>query len=98
VIVVAILAALGATGYREWVDAAESVETEVFAVVAAAGAVGFVAALVNAAKEKFGMAALSLILPFVGAVAAARLGRPSSLWARAFYSEAKVARARERFG
>src|SRR5688572_6020667 len=58
VIVVAVLAALGATGYREWVDAAESVETEVFAVVAAAGVLGFVAALVNAAKEKFGMAVL----------------------------------------
>ena len=98
VIVVAVVAAIGATGFREWVDAAESVETEVFAVVAAAGVVGFVAALVNAAKEKFGMAALSLALPFVGAVAAARLGKPTSLWARAFYSQAKRARARERFG
>ena len=60
VIVVAILAALGATGFREWIDAAEEVESEVFAAVGAIGALGVASGLVNAAKEKFGMAALSL--------------------------------------
>ena len=97
VIVVAILAGLAATGLREWIDAAEEVETEVFAAVGAIGALGVASGLVNAAKEKFGMAALSLVLPVVGVVAAFRLGSPSSLWARAFYSQAKREDARERF-
>jgi hypothetical protein len=98
VIVVAILAGLAATGFSEWVDAAEDVEHEVFAVVAGAGVVGLLAALANAGKEKFGMAVLSFLLPPVGIVAAFRLGKPTSLWARAFYSEAKLMKARERFG
>jgi hypothetical protein len=97
VIIVGALAALAATGFREWIDAAEEVESQVFAAVAAIGAVGFVAALVNAAKEKFGMAALSLVMPLAGLIGAARVGRPGSLWARAFYSQAKRDRARERF-
>jgi hypothetical protein len=98
VIVVAILAGLGVTGFREWIDAAESVEDEVFAAVGAVAFLFVLAALVNAAKEKFGMALLSLLVPPVGIVAAFRLGKPTSLWARAFYSEAKLVKARERFG
>jgi hypothetical protein len=98
VIVVAILAGLGVTGFREWIDAAESVEDEVFAVVGSAAFILVLVALANAAKEKFGMALLSLVLPPVGIVAAFRLGRPTSLWARAFYSEAKLVDARARFG
>lgn len=97
VIVVAILAGLAVTGLRAWIDAAESVETAVFAAVGAAGAVGVITGLVNAAKEKFGMAIAGILVPLIGVVAAFRLGRPTSLWARAFYSEAKVLRARERF-
>ena len=97
VIVVAILAGLAVTGLREWIDAAEEVETEVFAAVGAVGGVGLVTALVNAAKEKLGIAVLGLLVPVVGLVGAFRLGRPTSLWARAFYSEAKRFRARERF-
>ena len=73
VIIVAILAGLEATGFREWIDAAEQVESEVFAAVGAAGAIGVVSALVNAAKEKFGMAVLSIVVPVVGVVAAFRL-------------------------
>jgi hypothetical protein len=97
VIIVAILAALAVTGLREWIDAAETVESEVFAVVGAIGAVGFILALVNAAKEKFGMAVVGLVIPVVGVVGALRLGRPTSLWARSLYSAAKLERARERF-
>lgn len=97
VIVVAILAGLAVTGLSAWIDAAETVETEVFAAVGAIGAVGFASALVNAAKEKFGIAALGLLVPVAGLVGAFRLGRPSSLWARAFYSQAQLASARDRF-
>jgi hypothetical protein len=58
---------------------------------------GLLAAIANAAKEKFGMALLSFLVPPVGIVAAFRLGKPTSLWARAFYSEAKRLKAQERF-
>jgi hypothetical protein len=97
VIVVAILTGLAVTGLRAWIDAAESVETEVFAAVGAAGVLGVILGLVNAAKEKFGMAIASVLVPVVGVVGAFRLGKPTSLWARAFYSEAKLVKARERF-
>jgi hypothetical protein len=98
VIVVAVLAGLAATGFSEWVDAAEDVEDEVFAIVGGAGFLVLIVAIINAAKEKFGMALLGLLVPPVGIVAALRLGKPTSLWARAFYSEAKVVDARGRFG
>jgi hypothetical protein len=98
VIVVAILAGMAVVGFREWVDAAESVEDEIFGIVAGAGVIVFLVALVNAAKEKFGMALLSILVAPIGIVAAFRLAKPTSLWARAFYSEAKLVRARERFG
>jgi hypothetical protein len=97
VIVVAILAGLAVTGLREWIDAAETVETEVFAAVGAIGGVGLLSALANAAKEKFGTAVIGLLFPVVGVIGACRLGRPTSLWARAFYSEAKLFKARGRF-
>ena len=98
VIVVAILAGFAVTGLSAWIDAAETVETEVFAAVGAAGAVGFLSALVSAAKEKFGMALLALLVPVAGLVGAFRLGKPSSFWARSFYSQAQLERARARFG
>jgi hypothetical protein len=98
VIVVAILAGLAVTGIRLWVDAAEDVEAEVVTAVGAIGLFGFVCAVVNATKEKFGMALLSIVIPVLGPVGALRLARPTSLWARAFYSQAKIERARERFG
>jgi len=66
-------------------------------VVGVIGLLGFVCAVVNAAKEKFGMALLSIVIPVIGIVGALRLARPTSLWARAFYSQAKIDRAGERF-
>ena len=98
VIVVAILAGLAVTGIRLWVDAAKDVESEVVSAVGAIGLFGFVCAVGNATKEKFGMALLSIAIPVAGLVGALRLARPTSLWARAFYSQAKLERARERFG
>jgi hypothetical protein len=97
VIVVAILAGLAVTGLRLWIDAAEDVEAEVVTVVGAIGLFGFICAVVDATKEKFGMALLSIAIPVTGPFGAARLARPTSLWARAFYSQAKLERARERF-
>lgn len=98
VVVVGALALLAATGFREWVDAAGQAESGIFAAVGAIGGVGFIAALANAAKQKFGMAAIGMLIPAIGVVGAVRLGRPESLWAHRFYGEAKLRRARERFG
>ena len=98
VIVVGILAGLAAVGFQELVEVAEELESSALALIGGAGLIGFAAALVNAAKEKFGMAALSLVLPPAGAVAALRLGKPTSLWAHWFYRHGKLERARARFG
>ena len=98
VIIAATLTGMVLVGFTAWVDLTTEVADVVFAIVGAAGAVGVLAAIVNLAKEKFGTAVVGLVLPPVGIVAALRLGKPNSLWARAFYGEGKQARARERFG
>jgi hypothetical protein len=98
VIVAACISGMVLVGFAAWVDVATEVEDAVFAVVAFFGATAIVVALVNVAKEKFGMALAGLFLLPVGLVGAVRLGRPHSIWARVLYrSEAKRARARERF-
>jgi hypothetical protein len=103
VVVAAAICGLGLVGYAAWVDVADSVEAAVFAVVGFVGVLGLVAALINAAKEKFGMAVVSLIIPVVGVVGVLRLARPRSLWAKLFYREhlpwgmRKLERARARY-
>jgi hypothetical protein len=84
VIVAATLAGMLLVGYTAWLDAAEDVEAATFAVVGAIGSTAIVIALVNAAKEKFGFALISLVAPFVGVIGAVRLAKPRSLWARAY--------------
>jgi hypothetical protein len=96
VIVAATVAGMVLVGYSAWLDVATRVEEGVFAAVGFAGLIGIAAAFVNLAKEKFGMAVLSLAIPIVGLIGALRLGRRTSLWAR-LYGERKLARARERF-
>ena len=98
VIVVAAVSGLLLVGFGAWLELATEVEDAVFAVVGSLGAVTLLAAVVNLAKEKFGMALLGLAVAPVGIVCAFRLGKPSSPWARLFYrSEDKRARARARF-
>src|SRR5215211_28553 len=55
VIVTATVTGMVLVGFTAWVDVATEVEDLVFAVVGAFGAVGVVMALVNLAKEKFGV-------------------------------------------
>jgi hypothetical protein len=98
VIVAATITGMTLIGYTAWIDVATEVEDAVFAVVGFFGATGILLALVNLAKEKFGLALLGLLFTPVGLVGALRLGRPRSLWARLFYSERKRARAAARFG
>lgn len=50
-------------------------------------------------KGKYVLAAVGIVLPiWVWPVAAVRLAKPSSLWARSFYGEVKMARAAARYG
>ena len=98
VIVAACLTGIVLVGFRAWVDVADEVEDEVFALVGAFGLAAIALAIVNLAKEKFATAAIGLLIPLVGLLGAVRLGKPGSAWARLFYrSEAKRARAASRF-
>jgi hypothetical protein len=97
VIVAATFTGMVLVGFTAWVDVATEVENTVFAVVGAFGVVAILLAVVNLAKEKFGVAVIGLFLPPVGPAGALRLARPHSLWAR-LYGEHKKARARARFG
>jgi hypothetical protein len=50
-------------------------------------------------KGKYILAAVGILLPiWVWPVAAVRLAKPGSLWARSFYGEVKMARAAARYG
>ena len=97
VIVAGALSGVLLVTFRGWIDAAKDVEDAVFAVVGTIGIVGIVLALVNAAKEKFGMAIWSILVPVVGLVSAFRLAKPHSVWARLFYRHGKKQRSEERF-
>ena len=95
VIVAGIVASFGVLGFTIWVDAADDVAIAVHAMIGFIGIGGLVFALVNCAKEKFGVALLGLVVPFLSLIGALRLGRPTSPWARLFYrSEKKRERAR----
>jgi hypothetical protein len=97
VIIAAGLSGMLLVGFRGWIDAATGVEDAVFAITGAAGILGIVLALVNAAKEKFGMATLSLLIPLAGLPSAFRLGKPHSVWARLFYRHHQRERSEQRF-
>ncbi len=97
VIVAATITGMVLVGYTAWVDVATEVEDVVFAIVGAFGVAAILLALVNLAKEKFGVALIGLFVLPVGLVGALRLGRPHSLWARLFYREGQGARSRARF-
>jgi hypothetical protein len=96
VIVAGTLAGVILVGFGAWVEVATEIEDEVFAAIAVLGGIAIVVAIVNLAKEKFGMALLSLVFPPAGAIAAVRLAKPGSLWAR-LYGSGKRERAHTRF-
>jgi hypothetical protein len=97
VIVAAGLAGLLLVGFRGWVDAATSVEDEVFATAGGVGLLGIAIMLANASKEKFGMALMGLLLPPVGLVGVFRLGKPHSVWAKLFYRHGNLERSKQRY-
>lgn len=97
----AVIIAIGASGlvlvgFKAWVDVATGVEDVVFHLVGWSALLALLVVIANLAKEKFGMAIIGFLVPPLGLIGAARLARPTSLWARR-YPEAKRARAAERF-
>lgn len=96
VIIAASVAGLFLVGLRGWIDAADDVEDVTKAVVAALGLFGLAIAVINAAKEKFGFALISILVPAVGLIGAVRLAKPRSLWARG-YRKGRRVRAAERY-
>ncbi len=84
-------------GFSAWLDVGKDVADGVYAVVGFFGLPGLLCMIVNLAKEKYGMAIGGLLIPFVGIAGAFRLGRPGSAWAKVFYREKKLERAKERY-
>ena len=97
VVIALALTGMILVGFRGWVDAADSVESGVFAAVGSAGLLGLLLALISCAKEKFGMALLGFVVPGVHFFGAFRLAKPGSLWAKLFYEDERLKRSRERF-
>ncbi|HEY7121919.1 MAG TPA: hypothetical protein VH329_05105 [Solirubrobacterales bacterium] len=97
VIIAAGLSGLALISLRSWIDVTTDVADEIQAIVGAAGLFGVILALLNAAKEKFGMAIWSILVPVVGLVGAFRLGKPHSVWAKLFYHHDQKKRSEERF-
>jgi hypothetical protein len=97
VVIATAISGLLLVSLRGWIDVTTAAADEVQALVGTAGVLGVVLALVNAAKEKFGMSILSIVVPLLGIPSAIRLGKPRSVWARLFYGHGKKQRSEERF-
>jgi hypothetical protein len=98
VVIAAALSGLLLISLRSWIDVTTKVADGVEAIVGTIGLVGVILALVNAAKEKFGMTIWSILFPIVGLPSAFRLGKPHSVWAKLFYHRhGKKERSEQRF-
>jgi hypothetical protein len=97
-IVAGCLAGMVVVGFSAWIKLADDLERGVAAGVGVIGLLGIGLALINAAKEKFWWALVSLIIPVAGIPPALRLAKPRSLWARRFYHDREMERARSRYG
>ena len=60
-------------------------------------AFGLLFSVACAAKGKWMMGIVGVVVPPVSIVSSIRLAKPQSWWAKRFYSDAKLARSRERF-
>jgi hypothetical protein len=98
VIVAGIIASFGVLGFTVWVDAADDVKVVAHAVIGFFGVGNLIFGLINCSKEKFGIALLGIVIPFLSLIGALRLGRPTSPWGRLLYrSDKKKKRAEQRF-
>jgi hypothetical protein len=97
VIIAAGLSGVALISLRSWIDVTTDVADVVQAVIGGIGLIGVLLALLNAAKEKFGMAIWSILIPVVGLVGAFRLAKPHSVWAKLFYPHGKRERSQQRY-
>jgi len=97
VIIAAAISGMFLISLRSWIELTTDAADGVEAVVGSAGLIGVILALVNAGKEKFGMAIWSILVPIVGLVGAFRLAKPNSVWAKLFYRHGKKERSEKRF-
>jgi hypothetical protein len=97
VVIAAAVSGLLLVSLRGWIDATTEVADEVQAAVGGVGVLGIVLALINAAKEKFGMAIWSVVIPVSGIPSTFRLAKPNSVWARLFYRHGERERSEERY-
>jgi hypothetical protein len=98
----AVIIALAVSGLflvslRGWIDVTTDVADGIEAIVGSVGLFGVILALGNAAKEKFGMAIWSILIPVIGLVTIFRLAKPHSVWARLFYRHGKKERSEQRY-
>jgi hypothetical protein len=97
VVIAAAVSGLLLISLRSWIDVTTKLADEIQAVVGAVGLLGVILALINAAKEKFGIALWSIVVPVVGLVGASRLAKPNSVWAKLFYRHGKKERSEQRY-
>jgi lysyl-tRNA synthetase class 2 len=97
-IIAACVAGLLVVGVSSWVELADTVGNEVVAALGVAGVAGIAVALVNASKERFIWALVSLLIWPLGLIGALRMAKPNSLWAKRLYSREKRELAAVRYG
>jgi hypothetical protein len=97
VVIAAAVSGLLLISLSGWINVTTKVADEVQAIAGSIGLLGAILALVNAAKEKLGMAIWSILIPVVGLIGAVRLAKPHSVWARLFYRHDKKRRSAGRF-
>jgi hypothetical protein len=97
VVIAAAVSGVLLVSLRGWIDVTTEVADVVEAGVGTVGVLSVLLALVNAAKEKFGMAIWSILIPVAAIPSAFRLAKPQSVWARLFYRHGKKQRSEERF-
>jgi hypothetical protein len=53
--------------------------------------------VISALKGKYGFACVGIVFHLFPLIGTCRLAKPNSVWARKWYDDAKMAKARERF-
>src|SRR5262245_44090051 len=97
VMIAAGLSGLILVGLRGWIDVTTEVADAIQAIVGSIGLIGVIFALVNTAKDKFGMALVSILVPIAGIPSAFRLAKPHSVWAKLFYKHDRQKESEKRF-
>lgn len=97
VVFVAALTGLLLVGLRGWGEAATGVENVILNVIGVSWIITVGTVIVCVTKGRYGLALVGFFLNPFSIYGAIRLARPTSLWAKHRYDEAKLERARRRF-